>query len=420
MNIVLYTIFLKVYSVAIFIASISNEKAKLWIKGRKKIFEKLSHTFSSETAPIIWVHCASLGEFEQGRTVIEQLKKELIKPKVLLTFFSPSGYEIRKDYKEADWVFYLPMDSFLNASQFLKIVNPAIAIFVKYEYWFYYLDQCKKRNISLLLISGIFRPSHPFFQLYGGFHRKMLRCFTHFFVQDEQSKKLLQSININNCTIAGDTRFDRVSSIADNFKQIDFIEKFISNNPILIAGSTWPKDDKIIREAVADLHQKIKVILVPHEIHPQRINELKQFFPTALCYSQLTNSTFPTDSNFLIIDNIGMLTSLYHYATIAYVGGGFNNGIHNTLEAAVHGKPVLFGMKYEKFNEAKDLIKNGSSFCVADSNSLRLQIEKLLTNNSKYQNCCKNAKEYVRSKVGATEKIVDYIQENRLLTNSSN
>ena len=281
MNIVLYTFFLFVYRISIFIASVSNEKARKWIQGRKNIFAELELAFSSETSPIIWVHCASLGEFEQGRPIMESLRKQNTTHKILLTFFSPSGFEIRKNYKGVNWVFYLPMDSFSNAKRFFEIVKPTLAIFVKYEYWFYYLTECKKNKIPLLLVSGIFRPPHPFFQWYGSFHRKMLNCFTHFFVQDEQSQKLLQSIKINNSTLAGDSRFDRVTEIAENFKRIEFIETFIDNTPVLIAGSTWPKDEKMIKEAVENLTPKIKVIIAPHEIHQAHLEDLKTLFPTA-------------------------------------------------------------------------------------------------------------------------------------------
>src|SRR4030095_3648801 len=286
MAIFFYNVFLFLYRAGIGIASLWNNEAKLWVKGRRNIFEELKSKLKSQNLKVIWFHCSSLGEFEQGRPVIEKLKSQNPNSKILLTFFSPSGFEIRKDYKGADWVFYLPLDSKKSAKRFFDITKPSLVVFVKYDYWYYYLSECKKRNIPLLLVSGIFRQEQPFFKWYGDLHRKMLNCFTHFFVQDQESLQLLQSIHINNVLVAGDTRFDRVSEIAENFKPIEAVEKFCGDSQVFVAGSTWPDDEKIIKDAIVNFPD-LKIIIAPHEIHKEHIDQLKSIFPDAMPYSQL-------------------------------------------------------------------------------------------------------------------------------------
>jgi len=412
-----YNIFLLLYRTGIRIASLWNKKARLWLDGRKNIFDHLSAELRTQDSKIIWFHCSSLGEFEQGRPVIEKLKSQNPDFKFLLTFFSPSGYEIRKDYKGVDWVFYLPLDSKANAKFFFEIVKPSLVVFVKYDYWYYYLNECKNRKIPLLLVSGIFRKDQPFFKWYGNLHRSMLNCFTHFFIQDKESLQLLQSTNIINATVAGDTRFDRVSEIAENFTPIPEIEKFCSDSPVLVAGSTWPQDENLIKDTTVNFPD-FKIIIAPHEIHREHIDQLKLIFPNAMLYSQLkAHNTQPITSNCLIIDNIGMLSKLYHYATIAYVGGGFNKGIHNILEAAVYGRPVLFGPNYKKFKEAVGLIEKGGGICITSSNEFSAILQKLINNKTELELSSKNSFEFVKQNKGATEKILDYIKANRLLTN---
>jgi 3-deoxy-D-manno-octulosonic-acid transferase len=418
---------LLLYRAAISIASLWNAKAKLWINGRKDIFEQLRSKVNPDRyrdqnpiavgSKVIWFHCSSLGEFEQGRPVLENLKKQIPNSKFLLTFFSPSGFETKKDYKGADWVFYLPIDSKKNAKQFLDIVKPALVVFVKYDYWYYYLIECKNRNIPLLMISAIFRNEQPFFKWYGSLHRKMLNCFTHFFVQDKESLTLLESISINNVTIAGDTRFDRVSAIAENIKPIEEVEKFCGSSPVLVAGSTWPTDEKIIKDALEEFPH-LKLIIAPHEIHEEHLQQLKSLYTDSIFFSELkTYNLEPKTQRFLIIDNIGMLSRLYYYATITYVGGGFNKGIHNTLEPAVYGKPVFFGSNYKKFKEAIGLIEAGGGICVTSSIELVSLLKRFLNNRSELELCSKNSFEFVNQNKGATEKILSYIEENRLLTN---
>jgi 3-deoxy-D-manno-octulosonic-acid transferase len=414
--VIFYNIFLLLFRLAIGISSFWNKKAGQWLRGRKNIFPRINAELKNNYSQLIWFHCSSLGEFEQGRPVLEKLKSEYPHSRFLLTFFSPSGYEIRKDYKEVDWVFYLPVDSPANAKRFFDIVNPALVVFVKYDYWYYYLTECSKRNIPLLMISAVFRKNQPFFKWYGALHRKMLRCFTHFFVQDENSKSLLQQQQINNVTAAGDTRFDRVAAIAEKFEPLAEIEKFCGNSQVLVAGSTWLQDEKIIKEAVASVPY-LKIIIAPHEIHKEHLQLVKLLFPNNVFYSLLTTGHAQSKTyNCLIIDNIGLLSRLYRYATITYVGGGFTNGIHNLPEAAVYGRPVLFGPNHKKFREAVELTESGGGISISSSDEFSAWLKKLLTDKKEYEHRCKHAAYYVHQKKGATEKIIRYIQENRLLT----
>ena len=437
MGLFFYNIFLILFKAGIRIAALFNIKARKWLQGRKGIWEKLKVEIGSqrsevrgqksedEPPKIIWVHCASLGEFEQGRPVIEKLKSQYSNSKLLLTFFSPSGYEIRKDNKVADWVYYMPMDGRYSANRFLEIVKPSLVIFVKYEFWYYYLKKIQQNNIPLLLISALFRENSGFFKWYGELQRKMLSFFSHIFAQNQESKKLLDSIGMSNkCSISGDTRFDRVIEIAENASSIPTIEKFIGSNKTFIAGSTWPADEEMLQNAMQAINDRsLKLIIAPHEINKEHISQLKKQFQDAILYSELQTS-IPDQirdksqtSNILIIDNIGMLSRLYKYAYITYVGGGFGKGIHNTLEAAVYGKPVLFGPAYEKYNEAIELINTGGAISISNAEECIATIIKLLQDNDEYFNYCKNAKEYVYANKGATEKILQFIQENRLLTN---
>lgn len=417
MALVFYNIFLLLYKSGIHLSSAWNNKAKLWVNGRKNIFKRLTDELGARNSATIWFHCSSLGEFEQGRPVMEKIKSQFPNSKILLTFFSPSGFEIRKDYEGAAWVFYLPLDSRTNAKQFLDIVRPSLVVFVKYDYWYYYLTECRRRKISLLMISSIFRNEQAFFKWYGSLHRKMLRCFSYIFVQDRESLQLLESINIKTAQIAGDTRFDRVSEIAENFKPIEEIAKFCGGSQVLIAGSTWPADEQLIKEATTTL-QDLKIIIAPHEIHKEHLQELKTLFPGSIFFSELTtDDSASITQRYLIIDNIGMLSRLYHYATVTYVGGGFNRGIHNTLEAAIYGKPVLFGPNYEKFREAIGLIEAGGGVCITSNTELVSQLKKILNNRSELELRSKKSFEFVQANKGATQKILSYIQENRLLTN---
>lgn len=418
----LYNIFLWVFKAGIHIASLFNAKAAKWVKGRKGLFNQLSGAIPAD-AKVIWMHCASLGEFEQGRPLLEKMKEEYPEYRFLLTFFSPSGYEVQKNYKGADWVFYLPADGPHNARRFLEIVHPSLVIFVKYEFWYYYLKKIKYRSIPLVLVSALFRPDMSFFSWYGGLQRKMLSRFDHLFVQNAQSAELMKGIGLENiCSISGDTRFDRVAAIAGRFESIPLIDEFCGNKPVIVAGSTWPADEQVLVKAWSGLNNyPLKMIIAPHEITEKHIQELKSLFPDAICFSAATKVQL-TDKKILIIDNIGMLSRLYRYGWITYVGGGMvKNGVHNVLEAAVYDKVVLFGPYYQKYTEAVGLVQSGGAISFLDDNNdgqaLRLIIENFYKDESDYRIRCEAAGTFVRSHLGATHKIIQYFQEKRLFTN---
>lgn len=402
----LYSTAIRFYYFIIFFASFFNKKASLWLNGRKDCaFIRLKES--------IWFHFASLGEFEQGRPVLEALRLKYPDDKLVITFFSPSGYEVRKNTPLADAVYYLPLDTAKNAREFLDAINPKIAVFTKYEYWYHFFNETHKRRIPLYVISGIFRPNQIFFKWHGGLHRKILSFVSHFFVQDEQSKQLLQNIGITNADVSGDTRFDRVWENAKHPKAIPIIEEFKNNQKLFIAGSTWPQDEKMVA-TLAIQHPDWKFIFAPHEIKEEQIGKLIELLPinTAIKYSQLTTLYSPlTTHQILIIDNIGMLSSLYQYGDIAYIGGGFGVGIHNTLEAAAFGLPVIFGPEYSKFKEAKDLIAIKAGFSIADENELKGIADTLINETAFYNNACKQAGDYVTEHTGATRLIVDHIQK---------
>jgi 3-deoxy-D-manno-octulosonic-acid transferase len=393
-----------------------NPKARLWLQGRKNLLPRLQQAFAGNTSPVIWMHCSSLGEFEQGRPVLEAIRQQFPQYKWLVTFFSPSGYEVRKNYEHAHWVFYLPMDSHRNASQFLHMVQPKLIIFIKYEFWYHYLHQAHQRNIPLLLVSGIFRQQQVFFTWYGGFYRQMLGCFTHLFVQNQSSLQLLQGIGITQASVCGDTRFDRVLSIAAQTTTFSAVEAFINNCPVIVAGSTWTADDEELYH-FANTNPHIRFIVAPHHIDDERLNECLHLYRNSILYCQwLASGMADAGKNVLIIDNIGMLSSLYRYATIAYVGGGFGaDGVHNTLEAAVFAKPIVFGPEYAKYQEAKDLVATAAAFSVTNALELENTLQQLLQNNTLYTQSCTQAGNYVQQQAGATQKVINYCISHSLL-----
>jgi len=413
----LYDAFTRLYPLFVKAFSPFNEKARLWQEGRKNIFERMEKAITPGTN-IIWVHCSSLGEFEQGRPVIEKLRSVYTTHKILLTFFSPSGYEVRKDYKGVDHIFYLPQDNQQNAKKFFDIVNPALAIFVKYEFWHYYLNEAKNRKVSLLLISAIFWKEQAFFSKQGKFHRQMLSCFTHFFVQNQESVNLLNSIDLDNkVTLAGDTRFDRVVEIAEQFEPIPLIEQFISSSDTIVAGSTWPKDDSKL-SSYANTRTNVRFIIAPHNIDKDRIDECLKLYKHSVLFSDLSKIRLPANANTIIIDNVGMLSKLYKYGTINFVGGGFaGDGIHNVLEAAVYGRPVVFGPLYQRYIEAIELVASTGGISINDAIELASQFDCLLKKDEIYLQKCQASIDYVYSKRGSTKKILQFIQEKRLLTN---
>ena len=413
-----YILFTLLYPVgANILAFFGNKKARLWIDGRKDVFLYLHSKLADNTSPLIWFHCASLGEFEQGKPVMEELKSLHPQHKLLVSFFSPSGYEIRKNYAGADVVCYLPMDSRKHAEEFIKIAKPSLAIFVKYEFWHYYLAEIKKQNIPLLLVSALFRKGQPFFKWYGNFHRNMLQAFTHIFVQNHLSLELLQSTQYNNASISGDTRFDRVLQTVANFEPLPLIENFCSDKQVLVAGSTWTEDDEELDHFVIT-HPDMRFIIAPHDISEERLRECEQLYKHTIRYSQLENTELTDNTNTLIIDNIGMLSRIYQYAHITYVGGAFGgDGIHNILEAAVFAKPVIFGPEHDNFPETSDLIEAGGAFSVESALELETILNKLLSDSFFYGNACAASSAFVKENAGATQRVTRYIQEKRLLTN---
>ncbi|MEP7277979.1 MAG: glycosyltransferase N-terminal domain-containing protein [Bacteroidota bacterium] len=431
MSIIAYRLFLWIYKGGAILLSPFNEKAKRWLSGRKTVFRDLETFIGQNKSPVIWFHCASLGEFEQARPLLEGIREQYAGYSTLLSFFSPSGYEIRKDYSGADCVIYLPMDSGRNARRFLDLVKPVLVVWVKYEYWHFYLKGIRQRKIPLLLVSGIFRPEQPFFSWWGGFYKNMLGCFTHLFVQTRESKNLLGSIGFSdNVTISGDTRFDRVIEIAGLAEGLPLVEKFIGGQPVIIAGSTWEADEEEL-DHFANTQTGIKFIIAPHEIDEVHLQDIEKLFRHTVRYSVLETTgdlqknegiaiagMEHSNANVLLVDNIGMLARLYQYATIAYVGGGFgDDGVHNVLEAAVYGKPVIFGPIYEKFVEAVELVDAGGAFSIENALELEDTLLLLLKKGEEYNSSCRAAGNYVSSRNGATRKILSYIQENRLLTN---
>lgn len=419
----IYRLFIWLYPLIARIIGLGNAKARVWVSGRKKLFVRLSSAFYKNQHAVIWIHCSSLGEFEQGLPVLEGLKKTYPDHQILLTFFSPSGYEIRKDYQGADHIFYLPMDSPVNAGRFLDIVQPSLVIFIKYEFWYYYLKEIRAREIPLLLVSGIFRKEQPFFKWYGSLHRKMLSAFTCLLVQNKTSAQLLGSIGFkNNVIISGDTRFDRVISIMERFEHIPMIEQFCQGYPTIVAGSTWTEDDEEL-DHFANTHPETRWIIAPHAIESERLEECLQLYKHSMLFSAYRSAlekgeTVPAGTNVLIVDNMGMLSRLYHYAKIGYIGGGFgDDGIHNILEAAVYNIPVVFGPVYDKYAEAEEMIDCGGAFVIEDALHLEGQLLQLFSDKSMYTVAANAAGKYVRENAGATEKVLGYIQENRLLTN---
>ncbi|WP_282016353.1 3-deoxy-D-manno-octulosonic acid transferase [Marinifilum flexuosum] len=404
-----YNLSIRLYVLLIRIAAFFNPKAKQWVVGRKNVFAKLQEAIHGEE-DIIWFHSASLGEFEQGRPVIESFKEKYPNSKILLTFFSPSGYEVRKNYEGADYIFYLPIDFASNAKRFMYIVNPKMAFFIKYEFWHHYLKELKRRNVPTYIFSTIFRPDQLFFKGYGGFHRRMLSAFTHLFVQNQESVDLLNGIGLSNVTLTGDTRFDRVYTIATRSKALPKVEGFAQGKEVLIAGSTWPKDEENIIKYLNETKNSYKYIIAAHEVDEDHINNItSKIQKTWVRYTKATKEEIDA-AEVLVIDCIGVLSSLYRYGTVSYIGGGFGRGIHNTLEAATFGLPVIFGPNYHKFQEAKDLIEIGASKYYENYSELKNLLDIFYENSEKRNYSGLQSKNYVDRMRGASDKILSEIQ----------
>lgn len=403
-----YNFGLILYAWAIRLAALRHKKARLWIDGRKGLFHRMRETIDP-TARVIWIHVASLGEFEQGRPIIEKLRKTHPEYKLLLTFFSPSGYEIRKDYKGVDYLFYLPLDTPRNARRFLDIAHPEIAIFVKYEYWLNLLRELRHRKVRTFIVSAIFRPNSVFFRPYGGWWRQALETFEVLFVQNEESKGLLASLGFDNVLVAGDTRFDRVAEITRTAKRIDIVDQFKGNNRLFVAGSTWGPDEELLIRLIND-NPEVKFIIAPHEMDEGRIAHIiGEVKGGTLRYTQCTPRTGYGSRQVLILDTVGILASVYSYATWSYIGGGFGVGIHNTLEAATFGLPVAFGPNYGKFKEARDLVTLGAAHPITNYEQLRDWFTPLRDNEVFLQKTSRIAKDYTTRHQGATSIIIKTI-----------
>ncbi len=408
--VILYNLSLFFYQWIIRILAPFHPKAQLWWRGRQGVFAKVKSQRAAQR-PVLWMHCASLGEFEQGRPILENIRSSFPHYQIILSFFSPSAYEIRKDYPVADIITYLPLDSKKNAQRWMEVVQPDIVIFVKYEFWHHYLQAIKKSTAPAFLISASFRPQQMFFKPYGLFFQKMLRCFDHIFVQEKKDQLLLQKIGIQKVSVAGDTRVDRVLQIAKAAKSFPLIEQFAADAPVLILGSSWPAEEEILAQYLQqNPTTDWKFIIAPHEIGAAHLSAIeKKIAWPILRYSQ-ANTKAIGEAKILLIDNIGMLSALYKYGKMAFIGGGFGAGIHNTLEPIAFGLPVLFGPRYEKFMEAKNLVKTAGAFSVQNHREFTAIFTQLQTATA-YQKARKNIAVFLTDNKGATERIMSKLEK---------
>lgn len=391
------------------IVALFSQKIKLFIEGRKNVFSVLEEKIKPEDRTI-WFHSASLGEYEQGLPVIEKIKEKYPSHKIIVTFFSPSGYEVRKNNTVADVTIYLPLDTKNNAKKFLKAVHPELAFFIKYEFWLNYLNELEKNKIPTYLISGIFRDNQVFFKWYGGFYRKALTAFTYFFVQNEKSKQKVESLGFQNVIVSGDTRFDRVNAILERDNSLDYIEVFKNNQPVIVFGSSWPKDEALITEFINQADENVKFIIAPHNIKPDQISDLQsKITKSSALFSQKDNKNL-SQYNVFIIDTIGLLTKIYSYGTIAYVGGGFGNpGIHNILEPATFGIPIIIGPNYSNFAEAVSLVELKGCVVISDFQELKTAFDQLLTDKLFYKEKSEICRSFIQNNKGATETIMKVV-----------
>ncbi|NCT09709.1 MAG: 3-deoxy-D-manno-octulosonic acid transferase [Flavobacteriia bacterium] len=405
----LYNLTVFLISLVLPIIALFNKKLQLFIDGRKQTFLKIQALKNEET---VWFHVASLGEFEQARPIIEELKSSFTKYKILVTFFSPSGYEVRKNYDLADVVCYLPLDSVSNAEKFVKNINIKMAIFVKYEFWPNFLNELSKNQIPTILVSGIFREQQLFFQFYGGFMRNSLKAFHHFFLQDENSKKLLKSIDFKNSSVVGDTRFDRVSRILNQDNSIDFINEFKNNTYTLVAGSTWREDEELLVNYINNSTSKDeKFIIAPHNINKEAIATLRKSILTKTVLFSEKEGKNLADFDVIIIDTIGILTKIYASVDVAYVGGGLKTGLHNILEPATFGIPVVIGNKFDKFKEAVDLVNLKGCITIRNQNEFSSIFTKLKKEEDFRKSTGNINKKYIQEHLGASQKIINYLKK---------
>jgi 3-deoxy-D-manno-octulosonic-acid transferase len=402
----LYSLLIQFHACIIKWGSPFSEKAKFWSAGRKKIFPLIEKNCAGKNN-IVWFHCASLGEFEQGKPLMEKIKQEEKNCTLFVTFFSPSGFEIKKNDPIADAVTYLPIDTPKNAKRFIKMVNPQKVFFVKYEYWYNYIYELSKNKIPFYYVSANFRENQYFFKKFGGWFLLQLKKCAHFFVQNEKSQKILNQHGIFNVTVTGDSRFDRVFAIAQQPYTLDFICSFKSNKKLLVAGSTWQPDEKLLAKLFQKIHPDYQLVLAPHMVDKNHIVQVKKTFASfsVVCFSEKESKNL-SDYEVLIIDTIGILSKIYKYADISYIGGAFKTGLHNILEAAVFAKPLFFGPHYQRFNEALELVARGAAFSIKTAGEIENKLGYFENNLDCYQTCCEICREYVTQNLGATDKIL--------------
>ncbi|OJV53548.1 MAG: hypothetical protein BGO31_01390 [Bacteroidetes bacterium 43-16] len=415
MYLLLYNILIRVYRGLATLAAPFNPKIKLFVRGRKNLPDRIAADFREEQQRPVWFHCASLGEFEQGRPLMEAWKAAHPGGKILLTFFSPSGYEVRKNYPGADYIYYLPFDTAKNAARFLAITRPQLAIFVKYEFWYHFLHTLQQKGIPALVVSAIFQERQAFFKWYGGLQRKMLHMLTYLFVQNASSLHLLKSIGINHAEIAGDTRIDRALAIAQTGKDYPLLDAFKDGHELIVAGSTWKEDEVLLQESLLLLATtNIKLLIAPHEIHEAHIRQVQELF-SAYRPALWSEQKVDKDSRVLILNNIGHLAYLYRYADYIWIGGGFNKtGIHNSIEAAVYGKALCWGPIYNRYQEALDLIGKGAAYSFGDAAAFTAQLNEWLLHPDQKEKAGQEARQYIQLNKGATGKILDYLKQQNI------
>ncbi len=404
----LYNLGILGYYLLIKIVSIRNEKARKWIEGRKDIFNRLRETITPGER-ILWFHASSLGEFEQGRPVIESIRKLKPEYKILLTFFSPSGYELRKDYKYADYIFYLPLDTKKNAARFIDIVRPEKVFFIKYEFWYNFLTQLKEESIPTYIFSALFRPSQIFFKPWGKWYLKAIATYEHIFVQNQESFDILHKFGFINVSVSGDTRLDRVGEIADAAPRLDKLEIFCGGQKAIIAGSTWEEDEDLFIPYLNKSQSDQKFVIAPHEVTPQSLERVCNAIQKSYVLYSTASHEELIKAEVLIVDGYGYLVSVYRYGLLAYVGGGFTSGIHSTLEPAAFGLPVIFGPNYQKFQEAHDMLSLGAATCVNNYEEFELKIDSYRSMPEKLLMDSAIARGYVNKNRGASKEIVKYL-----------
>ncbi len=412
----LYRSAVRIYGLSIRIASLFSSKAAKWKNGRKELFEDLERqlkNFQGEKEGWIWIHSSSLGEFEQVRPLLEELRTEHPRLGICLTFFSPSGYEARKDKKDADIVTYMPLDLPKDAQRFVEILRPELAIFVKYELWHEHLAALKKRDVPTFLIAAVFREDHRYFRWYGGFFRKMLKSFDRIHVQESRSKERLEKVGIEGAIVSGDPRYDRVSRIAKETSPLPFMESFKGEAPLLIGGSSWPPEEKLLQAYLQKAPQELKLLLAPHDVGEKHIRKIQERFSEqgVIRYSQDPSEEELKKNRVLIVDRIGLLGQIYQYGDGALIGGGFTGALHNVLEAAAHGNPVFYGPDVTEFPEAVDLIVHEAGFAVTNASDLEERIEAWRANPSEWKAVMQKAERFVENRKGATEEILEDIEE---------